>query len=161
MYATNHKTWCKKELPNLQKILFNTKYCVPIDPYYRRWTGKNMNWRHAKLGNPGPIYEDPCKPAWASGISGLPQPPLVVKVTWLVGCFSLAGLSSIQWRHKLVDEIFSASMLYVMKFRTDISWCLTEWLMCDKILRCRANLDRTSGGFEKGDNNVVEIWIAD
>ena len=49
---------------------------------------------------------------------------LASNVTWLKGCFSLCGLSSIQWRHKLVDEIFSASMLYVMKFRTDISWIL-------------------------------------
>ena len=58
-----------------------------------------------------------------SSISPCPlKPSAVLKVTWLVGCFSLAGLSSIQWRHKLVDEIFSASMLYVMKFRTDISW---------------------------------------
>ena len=48
--------------------------------------------------------------------------PPVTKVTWLVGCFSLAGLSNIQWRHKPVDEIFSASMLYVMKFRTDVGW---------------------------------------
>ena len=58
--------------------------------------------------------------------------PLVVKVTWLVGCFSLAGLSNIQWRHKLLDEIFSVSMLYVMKFRIDVgcSECLVtlEWL---------------------------------
>ena len=34
---------------------------------------------------------------------------------------------------------------------------LDKCLMCDNILRCRANLDRTSDGFEKGDNNVVEI----
>ena len=37
-----------------------------------------------------------------------------------MGCFSLAGLSILQSSHKLVDEIFSASMLYVMKFRTDM-----------------------------------------
>ena len=48
--------------------------------------------------------------------------PLVTKVTWLVCCFSLCVLSNTQWRHELVDEIFIASMLYVMKFDTDTPW---------------------------------------
>ena len=48
--------------------------------------------------------------------------PLVTKVTWLVCCFSLWVLSNTQWRHELVDEIFIASMLYVMKFDTDPPW---------------------------------------
>ena len=53
------------------------------------------------------------------------NPPLVTKVTWLVCCFSLCVLSNTQWRHELVDEIFIASMLYVMKFDTDTPW--TDW----------------------------------
>ena len=53
--------------------------------------------------------------------------PLVTKVTWLVCCFSLCVLSNTQWRHVLVDEIFIASMLYVMKFHTDTPW---KWLPC-------------------------------
>ena len=36
--------------------------------------------------------------------------------------FLCEGLFSKQWRHTLVDEIFTASMLYVMKFDTDIGW---------------------------------------
>ena len=61
---------------------------------------------------------------WIKGWVWWEETTLASNVTWLKGCFSLCGLSSIQWRHNLVDEIFTASMLYVMKLFSDTPWLL-------------------------------------